>query len=200
MSTSPKRLGIKFNLKREPNMQPADILPIFQRWIQERRVEGMLIDVIDYKHVPDGPAVVLIADEADYAWDLADGQTGLHYVRKRELPGDLASALRLVFRCAMQGALALESEAPDELAFEYRALKINFLDRMTYRNDTAVYHKLQAEISQVMREIYDAEVSLSRHSQDPRRLLAVRVEAQPASIQLDDILSRLSASPEPVQS
>lgn len=198
MTASPKRLGVKFNLKRQPQMQPADILPIFQRWIQERRVEGMLIDVIDYKHVPDGPAVVLIADEADYAYDLADGQTGLHYIRKRELPGDLASALLLVFRCALQGALALESEAPNDLAFDYRALKISFLDRLGFPNDEAVYQYIQAEITRVMSEVYGAEVNLSRVSDDPRRLLSIRVEARTESVDLEAIINRLSGSPAPV--
>ena len=36
---------------------------------------------------PEGPGIVLIADEADFAYDLADGQIGLHYVRKRDLAG-----------------------------------------------------------------------------------------------------------------
>ena len=92
MTTVPKRLGVKFSLKQEPKLQPDDILPIFQRWIQEHTVEGMLIDVIDYKHVLDGPGIVLISDEADYAYDLGAGQVGLHYVRKRDLPDDFAAA------------------------------------------------------------------------------------------------------------
>ena len=52
MTIVPRRIGIKFNLKQPPKLQPDDILPIFQRWIQDHTVEGMLIDVIDYKHVP----------------------------------------------------------------------------------------------------------------------------------------------------
>ena len=135
MTIVPKRLGIKFNLIHAPRLQPDDILPIFQRWIQEHTVEGMLIDVIDYKHVPDGPGIVLIADEADYAYDSGYGELGLHYVRKRELPADFGSALKLVFHCALLGAQALEAEAPEDLIFDYSSVNINFLDRMNYRND-----------------------------------------------------------------
>ena len=69
MITVPRRLGVKFCLKQEPTLQPEDILPIFQRWIQDHAIVGMLIDVIDYKHVPEGPGIVLIADEFDLAYD-----------------------------------------------------------------------------------------------------------------------------------
>ena len=102
---------------------PEDILPIFQRWIQEGRLAGMLIDVIDYKHVPDGPGIMLIADEADIAYDLMDGEIGLHYIRKRGLPDTLDAALSLVFSCAIEAARALEAEAPGDIAFDFSSAK-----------------------------------------------------------------------------
>ncbi len=194
MTITPKRLGVKFSLKQAPRLQPDDILPIFQRWIQEHTVEGMLIDVIDYKHVPDGPGVILIADEADYAYDLADGQVGLHYIRKRDLPDDFAAALRLVFHGALLGAQALEAEAPADLIFDYSAAKINFLDRMHYRNEPNIFANVSDEITDIMRDIYGAAVSVVRVNEDPRRLFAVRVEALSDDHDLDDISRRLSAS------
>ena len=112
MTIVPKRLGVKFSLKREPRIQPDALVPIFQRWIQEHTVDGMLIDVIDYKHVPEGPGIMLIADEGDYAYDLGDGQIGLHYIRKRAIPDNLPDALRLTFRQALLAAQKLEDEAP----------------------------------------------------------------------------------------
>ena len=120
MTIVPRRLGVKFSLKQQPTLQPEDILPIFQRWIQEHTIEGMLIDVIDYKHVPDGPGIVLIADEFDLAYDLADGEIGLYYVRKRELPETLEPALRLVISSALAAARALEAEAPGDIIFDFQ--------------------------------------------------------------------------------
>lgn len=194
MTKVPQRLGVKFSLKQAPRLQPDDILPIFQRWIQEHTVEGMLIDVIDYKHVPDGPGVVLIADEADYAYDLGDGQPGLHYIRKRDLPDDFAAALPLVFHCAFKGAQALEAEAPDDLVFDYSSVKVSFLDRMTYRNEQAVFDDTRDELAAVMNDIYGITVDVSRVYEDPRRLFAVRVEAPSDEIDLNDISKRLGQS------
>lgn len=172
--TVPKRLGVKFNLKQAPSLQPEDILPIFQRWIQERRLEGMLIDVIDYKHVPEGPGVVLIADEVDIAYDLMDGQTGLHYIRKRRLPGDLGDALRLVIRGAAAAAKALEEEAPGDIVFDYSCAKISFLDRGQYRNTPEVYEGSRAALTELLGDIFGAPVSVSRFYDDPRAVHALR--------------------------
>jgi len=185
MTIVPKRLGVKFNLKRQPALQPDDILPIFQRWIQDHSVGGMLIDVIDYKHVPEGPGIVLIADEADFAYDLADGQIGLHYVRKRDLPDDLESALRLCFSRALEAARALEAEAPDDLLFDYGGAKISFLDRMRYRNTPETFENVRAEMTEILSRIFSASVTLARVYDDPRSLFALhcRVDGGDFNIQ-----------------
>ena len=154
MTKSPRRLGLKFSLKQTPQRQPDDIVPIFQRWIQEHTVDGMLIDVIDYKHVPEGPGVLLIADEGDYAYDLGDGEIGLNYIRKRAIPDDLADALRLTFHHALKAAIALEADAPGDIVFDYASAKISFLDRMRYRNDPAVFDALRAELAEILSAIY----------------------------------------------
>lgn len=194
MTTVPKRLGVKFSLKQTPELQPADILPIFQRWIQEHTVPGMLIDVIDYKHVLEGPGVVLVADEADYAYDLGEGQAGLHYIRKRDLPPSLPAALRLSFHHALLAAQALEAEAPGDLVFDYTAAKISFLDRMNYRNQPEVFAAVRAEVAEIVGEIYGAPVAISRVNEDPRRVFALRARITAGDINPDDIAGRLRDS------
>ncbi|MCY3914445.1 MAG: hypothetical protein OXG49_00400 [Chloroflexi bacterium] len=174
MTIVPKRLGLKFNLKQKPTLEPEDILPIFQRWIQDHTLEGMLIDVIDYKHVPDGPGVVLIADEADLAYDLTDGEIGLYYIRKRDLPDELDEALRLVFRGALAAALALEAEAPADIVFDFGSAKISFLDRMTYRNTAEIFADARPIMTELLSGIYGQAVSVSRFYDDPRAVFALR--------------------------
>ena len=195
MTTVPNRLGVKFSLAQTPQLQPADILPIFQRWIQEHTVPGMLIDVIDYKHVLEGPGVVLVADEADYAYDLGEGQPGLHYVRKRDLPDSLPAALRLSFAHALLGAQTLEAEAPGDLVFDFSGAKISFLDRMHYRNQPEVFDAVHVEVAEIVSEIYGAPVEISRVNDDPRRPFALRARVSSAGqIDLDDIARRLRSN------
>ncbi|MCY4021735.1 MAG: hypothetical protein OXG39_20215 [Chloroflexi bacterium] len=199
MTIVPNRLGVKFNLKREPALAAADIVPIFQRWIQEHTVDGMLIDVIDYKHVPEGPGVILIADEGDYAFDFSDGQIGLHYIRKRNLPGDMAGALILAFRLALGAALCLESEAPGDIDFDFSHAKISFLDRQNYRNEPARFAAAQDELSAILADIYGGDVALERAYDDPRFSFALRVSAQTEGVDGQKLLARLSARAVSVQ-
>lgn len=173
MTIVPKRLGLKFSLKQQPSLAPEDILPIFQRWIQDHTLEGMLIDVIDYKHVPDGPGVVLIADEVDLAYDLTDGEIGLYYIRKRDLPDELDEALRLVFRGALAAALALQAEAPGDIVFDFGSAKISFLDRMTYRNTADVFADARPIMTELLSGIYSQPVAVSRFYDDPRAVFAL---------------------------
>ncbi len=199
MTIVPNRLGVKFNLKREPAIAAADIVPIFQRWIQEHTVDGMLIDVIDYKHVPEGPGVILIADEGDYAYDFGDGQVGLHYIRKRNLPGLLSDALLMAFRLALGAALCLEDEAPGDIEFDFSSAKISFLDRRRYRNDLSLFTALQDELSAILADIYGCEIALERAYDDPRLSFALRVAAQTDSVDGHKLLARLSERPVGVQ-
>ena len=192
MTTVPRRLGVKFSLKRKPSLTPDDVLPIFQRWIQEHRIEGMLIDVIDYKHVPDGPGIVLIADEADIAYDLSDGETGLHVIRKRDLPTALSEALRLVFSSALEAARALEAEAPGKIVFDFSAAKISFLDRMNYRNEPVVFEETRQVLTDLLSDIFGAPVTLSRFYGDPRAVFAVRCALDGDDFSADALLQRLA--------
>lgn len=193
MTAAPKRLGVKFSLKQRPALPPGDVMPIFQRWIQEHTVKGMLIDVIDYKHVHEGPSLILIADEGDYAYDLGDGQAGLQYIRKRFMPASLPDALRLVFRLALDAAQRLEDDTGGRLRFDYAAAKISFPDRQHYRNQPAVFAGIRAELAAFLAQLYDDEIELARAYDDPRQIFAVRYSAGRAAVDMEKLHKRLGS-------
>ncbi len=60
----PKRISIKLFARNPQVVKPEAFVPVFQRWIQQHAVEGLLIDVADYKHVPDGPGIGVEINEA----------------------------------------------------------------------------------------------------------------------------------------
>ena len=174
MTIVPKRLAIKFNLKQNPSFPTKDVVAVFQRWIQEHAVEGMLIDVVDYKHVQNGPGIILIADEGDYGYDLGDGQIGIKYTRKRSLPDNLQAALHQAFRLAFIAAQRLEDETVlDGVAFDYSSAKIVFIDRQHYPNQLDKFQAVQAEIVQFLSGIYDSELTVSRSYEDTREVFAI---------------------------
>lgn len=181
MTTIPKRLAIKFNLKQNPSFAPKDIVPIFQRWIQEHSVEGLLIDVIDYKHVHNGPGILLIADEGDYGYDLGDGQVGLKYTRKRFLPETLSDALHQAFRLAYIASQRLADEALlDGVDFDYSTAQISFVDRQNYPNQPEIFEAVQGELVAFLSDLYGGDVTVTRAYEDPRETFAVRYQVHDA--------------------
>ncbi|MBY0396577.1 MAG: hypothetical protein K2X91_08940, partial [Thermoleophilia bacterium] len=77
------RIGVKLYAEDPAAVRPDRFIPVFHGWIQRGAVPGLLIDVADYAHVPQGPGVMLIGHEADHAIDLGEGRPGVLYQRKR---------------------------------------------------------------------------------------------------------------------
>ena len=50
--TLPKRLSVKFFATEDSEIDLPNTFNVFQQWIQDKTVEGLLIDVVDYKHAP----------------------------------------------------------------------------------------------------------------------------------------------------
>jgi len=75
-----KKMISKFDIKLEK------IISIFHEWIQKDIIpEHLTIDVTDYKHIPDGPGIMLITHEGNISIDFENNQVGLLYMRKQPL-------------------------------------------------------------------------------------------------------------------
>jgi hypothetical protein len=73
--TTPQRVAAKF-LLTDPTV-PVQLEPFigtFHRFIQQGVLDGLLVDVADYSHVPNGPGIVLIGHDVDYGLDLVGGR------------------------------------------------------------------------------------------------------------------------------
>ncbi len=144
----PKRFAVKYFVQGEIRFDLAALVPIFQRWIQQHSVEGLLIDVADYKHVFQGPGVVLIGHEGDYGFDLRGGRPGLLYTRKRELQTTLADDLQLALRLASEACRKLETETTlNDIRFNIDQAEILFLDRLVMPNTPEAFASLQPVIT-----------------------------------------------------
>ena len=72
-----QRVALKVFLTDDSVLDPRDAIPVFHRWIQTHAVDGLLIDVADYAHLPTGPTVLLVAHEGHYSLDRTHGRLGL---------------------------------------------------------------------------------------------------------------------------
>ena len=87
----------KFGLKRKIKYIQTDIesfVPLFHNWIQEDRIPNhIMVDVANYKHIPDGPGIMLIAHEGHFSLDFEDNDLGLLYMRKTPLGDNISETL-----------------------------------------------------------------------------------------------------------
>ena len=204
--TIPQRITVKYFLEEAAGLSLPAIVPIFQRWIQEHRVEGLLIDVADYKHVYEGPGVVLIGHEVDYAIDLSDGRPGLLQRRKRLLSDPagedsdprLEDHLRKAFRSTLGAcqALSKEDSLKGRIHFRTDEVEITFPDRLRTPNQAETFEALQGAILEVLAEVYPGtKIELERAEGEPRGPLTVQAKV-PEAVDLDTLVARIESAPE----
>ncbi|GAB4579544.1 MAG: hypothetical protein Fur0022_22820 [Anaerolineales bacterium] len=184
---TPKRYSVKFFIENPAAVHLPAFIPIFHRWIQTRAVEGLLIDVADYKHVHNGPGILLIGYEGDYALDTNGGRPGLRYIRKRETPASLEDGLREAFRLARNACQTLENDLAlgGEIHFNPAEIELTFLDRLNTPNTPETFHALQSTISNALSAHFpDGNFTLEPDFSDPRRPLIIRINTIPESLTL----------------
>jgi hypothetical protein len=164
---------------READIDLADAIPVFHRWIQEGLREEMLVDVADYRHVPDGPGVLLVAHEAIYSLDLAEGRLGLLYNRKGALDGDAQANLRQAFAAALSACRLLEEEEPfrGKLRFDPGDCEILINDRLIAPNTDESWQSFGPELERFFGALYGpGQFTLERRG-EPRDRFRVAVKA-----------------------
>jgi hypothetical protein len=190
--TIPKRISVKFYAVNPEVVQSPAFIPVFQRWIQRHSVEGVLIDVAHYQHVHEGPGLLLISHEGDYAYDLVDGRPGVSYTRKTPAGATLGETLREVFRLALIAAQKLEAEKKlGGLRFDVGEAKISFIDRLRTPNTPETFDALREPVDAVLGDLYGAPVTLDAAHPDPREVLAIRADAA-APVTAASLLERLA--------
>ena len=135
-ATAVQRIGLKVFVDDEAVLSPRDVIPVFHRWIQTRAVDGMLIDVADYTHLPTGPLVLLVAHEGRYVLDRGDDRLGLQYMRTQPLAGSLETRLRTLAGTLVRAARLLEGEATLPGPVRFRGDEIDWVanDRLLAPN------------------------------------------------------------------
>ena len=182
---SPRRVNVKYFVEDPAAVALPALIPVFHRWIQQHRLDELLIDVIDYKHVHEGPGIMLIGHEADYALDTDRGRPGLRYRRKRHADGDLQTVLHSAFRQALRASALLEGDATlhGRITFRTDEVEVVFVDRLQVPNEPASLDLVRDDLEAVVAELYgDREVRVESIEDDPRQpfTLLVHIAEAPA--------------------
>lgn len=174
-----ERFCLKF-FTRDAGVDEACLIPIFHDWIRLKSLPGTLIDVADYRHVPDGPGIMLISHDINYAMEHGGGQFGLSAQRKLGAEGSHRERIvSLIQRMARFGTLLEEgSRLVGSLALEGGRFHYCANDRLRLPNTAASFAAIQPDLQAAAEGLYGNQpVTVTRLENDPRERLTAVVEA-----------------------
>jgi len=185
---------VKYFAENPSAVEIGSFIPVFHRWIQKQSVEGMLVDVADYGHLPQSPGVLLVAHEADYCMDAMEGPLGLLYNRKTSIGGRLSDRIADAFRVALGACVKLENEPEFLGRVKFRAGSPIFIanDRLNVPNTEEGFQALRSDLSAALAKVYPSNFELRRISTDPRARLTVQVTSTDPIRDVASLLARLS--------
>lgn len=181
---NPLRIALKiFATKPIQREELHPFIGVFHRFIQEAAVPGLLIDVADYAHVPDGPGVILIGQEVDYGIDLTGGRTGLLITRKRGGDAELSALFRDALAKAFAAARAIEQDETVSVRFAVDAVEIAFPDRLAAPNTGSAFELASKELQPIARAVFGSAARFEHAGgSDPRRMLALQLSGDDADL------------------
>jgi hypothetical protein len=193
-----QHINLKLLLKVSGDLDLGPIIPIFHGWIQNQVFEELLLDVADYRHVPDGPGIVLIGHEADYSIDNTDGRLGVRYNRKALLDGSNQDRLERATRAVLHAAKRLEEDASlqQELRFNGRDIELSINDRLLAPNSEDTRKAIEPDFRMFFGRLFAADqYSLSYSTdktKDSRRLFGASVSSRKV-FSLTELLENLGS-------
>ena len=185
---APKRIKIRLPFTVAGPFVLSDIVPIFHRWIQNHTVPGMLIHVVDYKHVENGPGILLIGHEGDLGIESRDGTWTLYYDRKQETGKTLVESIELLLNQirVVQDALVADDALAGKIYFSKDEFEITILDRLAYPNLPETFNAVQNIVSLYLGKTFGGEpIDLTQGSADRRWPLTIRIRQASAQYNID---------------
>jgi hypothetical protein len=181
---NPLRIALKlFATKPIPREELHPFIGVFHRFIQEAAVPGLLIDVADYAHVPDGPGVILIGHDVDYGIDLTGGRTGLLTTRKRSGEAELSALFRDALAKAFAAARAIEQDETVSVRFAVDAVEIAFPDRLAAPNTASAFDLVSKELQPIAHAVFGSAARFEHAAgSDPRRMLTLHLSGDGADL------------------
>jgi hypothetical protein len=168
-------------------------VPVFHRWIKQKTLPELTIDVASYSHVPNGPGIALIGHGSDYFMDEGEGRLGLLHNRKR---AGFAPDARLedLARRTLNAAALLEGDLSltGKLKFATGELLFRINDRLAAPNTDATFAAVKPELEALGNKLFGGACVLARVG-GAKELFAVRVTGESAP--LAALLQRAGGKP-----
>jgi len=192
-----QHINVKLPIKDPDKVDLQAAVPVFHKWIQAQIFDELLLDVADYSHVPDGPGVVLIGHEADYALDNTDGRLGVRYNRKAPLAGSNRDRLA---QATLSSLRAFQRLAQDlKLSFNGRDIEVVINDRLLAPNNQDTRRAIEPEFKEFFGRLFAGGDFALSYPSEPRRLFGIVARAG-REFSLDTLQRNLEGTAGPTKS
>lgn len=173
-----QHVNVKFFLEDAEFIDLEKAIHVFHSWIQEQKLDDLLIDVADYRHVPSGPGVILIGHNAQYSFDNAEGQLGVLYNRKTPMETSGAELIAFSLRDALHicRLLMKEESFHGKIMFVKDKLQLIVNDRLLAPNNEETYKRLLPQLADALAKVFGAKNYQFSRASDPRKRLTIVVE------------------------
>lgn len=172
-----QHVNVKFFLEDADAIDLEKAIHVFHSWIQEQKLDDLLIDVADYRHVPSGPGVILIGHNAQYSFDNAEGQLGVLYNRKTPMEISGAELMASTLRAALHICRLLMKEETFQGKIKFAKDRLQFIvnDRLLAPNDEATYERLLPQFADALVKVFGQKDYQFNRAADPRKRLTIVV-------------------------
>ncbi len=190
-----QKINVKFFMEKGSEIPLKDLIPIFHRWIQQDKLEGMLIDVAEYTHVHQGPGLLLIANEANYSLDEMGGKRGFLYNQKRVPEKSGEDHLRTAFRRIL-GACSLlekEPEVAGKMKFAVNHLQVFVNNRLAAPRHSQSNEELEKSLKPLLGELYGDAKTLLIPERDPLKRTGLEIKVENL-VSLETLLLKLKTN------
>ena len=172
-----QHVNVKIFVEDDDVVDPERFIGAFHRWIRDRVLDELLIDVADYRHVPDGPGILLAGHDALYSMDHTGGRWGLRYNRRTVLEGSNEDRIRQAFEAAAWACALLEEELRDDapVRFSRTEFEVFVNDRALAPNTPETYAAYKADLEAFARSLLGSEDFELEHHKGSHNRLAVTV-------------------------
>jgi hypothetical protein len=177
-----QHLIIKIPVDGALGLDPAKIVDVLHQWVARQVMPGvLLVDVAELLHVPNGPGVIAVGHEADFALDHTGDAWGVLYRRKTILPGTNRERIAQAIQSAAQMALRLQEAFPGALKLSCTEFDLIVNDRGLAPNTSETYAAALPEIEAGLRGVFGhGDFNLTHHDGERRQRFGVTVKsAQP---------------------
>lgn len=184
-----QHINVKIYVDGDLPVAAARFIEVFHKWIQEKTLGELLIDVADYGHVPAGPGVLLVGHEADYSMDHTDGRWGCRYNRKAPLEGSNQDRLRQAMCSVANACRLLEAHFAGGplLKFSRREFEVFINDRALAPNTPETQAACRPEIEEFVKNTLGQRDFTLQPPTDLRRRFGLVVKLA-APFDLDAVL------------